>query len=213
MVFGTIILLFAITGICNIPSVFAFTDTVYFLPSSYAGWYMGYLENRDEILINKIDAISGAVEPVNVYIMNEYQFEELQDSWGLIWNYVKRWQDVVYVLGWSFEITEDGNYYVVVYNKDILRSRTVNVDLDVRYNYYPPVKEDNFFLGWLLFIILPAIAVVVIIAVLIRKHKRKIPKEVIKPEIPIKVYCSDCGSEILDKSRKFCSNCGTKIIN
>lgn len=73
-------------------------------------------------------------------------------------------------------------------------------------------NTNNFFLEWLLFIILPAIAGVVVVAVLVRKHKRKIPREDIKPDIiPIKTYCTECGTEILDKSKKFCSKCGSPL--
>jgi len=62
-----------------------------------------------------------------------------------------------------------------------------------------------------------AIAIIVPVAIiLIRRHKRKSPKEIViiqEKEIPIKIYCSECGTEILDKTRKFCSKCGTEIIN
>ena len=171
---------------------------------------MSYLENRDEIVITEIKVLNAGIgESINVYIMNGYQFEALQDSGGLIWNYIKRWQDTVWLAGWSIDIIEAGNYYIVLYNKNLFSELTVIVDVSVRH-YYPPVKEDNFFLGWLLFIILPAIAVVIIVAVLVRKRKKKIPREVvIVPEI---IYCQKCGIEVIDKTRKFCSNCGTKII-
>jgi len=208
MVFGTMLLLFVITGICNISNSSAFTDSIYIPPLSYAWYSMDYLENRDEILINEIDS-DGSVD---VYIMNDYQFNTLQDSGGLIWNYVYRWQNVILLSGWTFDIHVDDYYYIVISNEAFLTGRNVYVDIDVRY-YTPPAESDNFFLGWLLFIILPAIAVVVIVAVIVRKRKGKITEEDIKPErIPIKVYCSKCGIEIVDKSRKFCSNCGTKII-
>lgn len=47
--------------------------------------------------------------------------------------------------------------------------------MDIEDDYVDPYKSEpeNFFLGWLLFIILPAIAGIVIIAVLVRKRKRK----------------------------------------
>lgn len=32
-------------------------------------------------------------------------------------------------------------------------------------------------------------------------------------EVPRVIYCSGCGIEILDKSKKFCSECGAKISN
>ena len=74
MVFGTILLLFVITGISNISNVSAFTDTIYIPPSSYAWYSMDYLENRDEILINMIDS-DGSVD---VYIINDHQFNTLK---------------------------------------------------------------------------------------------------------------------------------------
>ena len=219
IIFGLVISLFVITGFCNIPNISA-AETIEIPPLSYVYYYMGYLENKDEILINEIEVLDGALDIINVYIMNEIQFEILQDSGGITWTYLKRWQDIQWMYGWSIDITEDGVYYVVLYNKDVLFGRTVYVDIGVRH-YSPPVKSDNFFLGWLLFIILPAIAGVVITIVLVRRRKRKIPKEDIKAEktsevqekqIPKVTYCPECGTEILDKSRKFCSVCGTKII-
>ncbi len=215
MLFGAIILLFAITGICNIPNVSA-QETIQIPPLSYAYYYMGYLENRDEILINEIYCLAG----INVYIMNEEQFDTLQHSSGTIWTYIIRWEDVYWMTDRSIEIIENDYYYVVLYNKHTFSWRTVDVDISVRY-YTPPVKSKLIF-GWLGFIISAIIigVIIVIPIVLIRKHKRKIPKEDIKPEspevqekqIPKVTYCPECGTEILDKSRKFCSVCGAKII-
>ena len=66
-----------------------------------------------------------------------------------------------------------------------------------------------------------AIAIIVpVVIILIKKHKRKIPREDIKPEkisevqekkIPDTIYCRECGTEILDKTRKFCSVCGAPL--
>jgi len=213
VLFGIVIFLFAITGIYSIQNVSAFTDTVYIPSSTYLYYSMGYLENGDAIEINEIDVDGGGI---NVYIMNKIQLETMLDSGGLTWNYIKRWQDTVLLTGWSIDIIGDGYYYVVLYNKDLLFSRTVYVDITI--DYYDSIiltkepKSGLSFLGWLIFVILPIIAGVVIAVILIRKHKRKIPEEVIKPEIiPIKAYCSECGTEILDKTRTFCSKCGTEI--
>ena len=73
----------------------------------------------------------------------------------------------------------------------------------------------------LLSIIIPIIAIIIVIPIaifLINKYKRKVPKEdkksrVQEKKIPKITYCPECGTDILDKSRKFCSVCGTKIIN
>jgi len=209
MVLGAIILLFAITGICNIPNVSA-EETIDIPPLMYVYYYMGYLEDKDEIVITEIKVLDAGIgESVNVYIMNERQFDRLQDTG--YFSSEKMWENTIWLSGWSIDITEDDYYYVIIYNEALLSTITVLVDIGVRH-YTPPVKDDNFFLGWLLFIILPVIVVVVVVAVLVIKHKRKIPVEVIKPErTPIKTYCSKCGIEILGKLREFCFNCGTKI--
>ncbi len=207
ILFGIIISLFVITGFCNIPSVSS-AETIEILPLSYVYYSIGYLENKDEILINEIYCLAG----INVYIMNEIQFETLQNSGGLIWNSLVNWKDGYWMTDWSIDITEDGYYYVVLYNKHTFSWRTVYVNINVCY-YSPPVKSDNFFLGWLVFIIsfiIIAIVGVVITIVFVSRHKRKIPKEDIKQEKTseiqekkksIKIYCSECGTEILGKSR------------
>jgi len=174
MVFGAILLLFAITGICNIPNVSA--DEVDIPALSYVYYNMGYLERNDKILINEIDSDG----TINVYIMNEIQFNTLQDSGGLTWNYLKRWQDTIYLSGWSFDITENGYYYVVLYNKALLTGRTVYVDIDISYYSEPADGGTNIFWNLLLFIVIPIVAIVLVIAIpiiLIRRHKRKSPKE------------------------------------
>ncbi len=74
-IFGTILLLFVISGICNIISVSAFTDTTYIPSHSYVSYSMGYLEHGDQILINEIDSDGG----IDVYIMMQWQFDEFQD--------------------------------------------------------------------------------------------------------------------------------------
>ena len=44
------------------------------------------------------------------------------------------------------------------------------------------------------------------------RHKRKIPEGIIKPEaISIKLHCTNCGTEILDKTGDFCSKCGAPL--
>jgi len=217
ILFGSIILLFAITGISSIPNVSS-AETIEIPPLSYIYYSMGYLEYRDEIVINRIEVIGGALDTINVYIMNTEQINTLLDSGGTIWIYLRRWQNTQYMSGWSIDITEDGYYYVVLYNKDLLSGRTVYVDIGVRY-YTPPVKSDNFTLGWLVFIISVMIigGIIAIPIVLVRRRKRKVLIEDIKPEVqekqnPKTIYCTECGAEILDKSRKFCTVCGTKII-
>lgn len=159
-----IILLFVITGICNISNVSA-VETIEIPPLSYYYYHMGYLENRDTIVINDINPESGGI---NVYIMNERQFDRLQDTG--YFSSEKMWEDIAQMSGWSIEITDDDYYYIVLYNDDILFSRTVVVDIEILY-HSPTKSDDN---NWnLLFIILPVIAGVVIVVVLVRRHKRK----------------------------------------
>jgi len=83
------------------------------------------------------------------------------------------------------------------------------------------------FLGVLLFIIIPVVAVLTIAVVLIHRRRKRIPKEIIPitREVPVKeepvksqerelpriTYCSSCGAEILDKTGDFCSTCGAQI--
>lgn len=60
---------------------------------------------------------------------------------------------------------------------------------------------------WLLLLLL------LIIILAFKIHKGKIPKKDIKEDIepesiPIKIYCSECSTEILDKSKMFCPMCG-----
>jgi len=209
-IFGTILLLFAITGICNIPNVSADSwNDVEIHHSSYI--YVSYtLEYKDEL--NLYVSSSGTI---NVYIMDANQFSTLQNSGGLIWEYHVRWKDVTY-LDIRFIVQENNVYYVVLYNKNLIFKRTVDFSITIDYYYEPdPYVEptpENFFLGWLLFIIFPIIVIAVIVAVVVRKRKRKITEEVIEPErTPIKTYCSKCGTEILGELREFCFNCGTKI--
>jgi len=118
----------------------------------------------------------------------------------------------------SSDTHSEGSYYQIKISDyydnsiyDYCDYFTIEIDEDY-VDPYKSTEPDNNFLGWFI-IILTAITVVVVVAVLVRKHKRKIPEEDIKPEIIlIKTHCTECGTEILDKTRKFCSNCGTKII-
>ncbi len=164
MIFGTIILLFVMIGISNTPNVSA-EETIEIPPLSYYYYHMGYLENGDYIRIININPESGGI---NVYIMNDRQFSRLQDTG--YFSSEKMWEDIAQISGWSIEITDDDYYYVVLYNDDILFSRTVVVDIEILY-HSPAKSNDN---NWnLLFIILPAIAVVIVVLVLVIRHKRK----------------------------------------
>ncbi|TES93933.1 MAG: hypothetical protein E3J90_13665 [Promethearchaeota archaeon] len=111
IVIGTMLLLFAISGICNITNVSAFTDTIYISPSSYAYYSLGYLDVGDKLLINEIDSDGG----IDVIIMNKDQFDAFE---GYSFSCEYLWQDIVYLSGWSFGISESGDYYyIILWNK------------------------------------------------------------------------------------------------
>ncbi len=211
ILFG-IIFLFAITGFSNIQSAFAvdYGGTINIPSSSYTSYYMGYLENGDTILINDIDSDGG----IDVYIMKQWQFDELQE-YGYFYS-EKMWENIISLKGWTFDVTGSGDYYyVVLENEALLFGRTVYIDLSVdywerRYNPY-----ENIFWNMLT----PIISIVVIVLViaipilLIRRHKRKTPKEVTvfqERKVSKIIYCRECGAEI-DKTKIFCSRCGIKI--
>lgn len=174
MLFGIMLFLFVLTGICSIQNVSG-AETIEIPPLSYAGYQMGYLESDDAILINEIDS-NGEID---VYIMNKWQFEELQDSGDIY--YKKKWNDITWMTNWVIDITEDGYYYVILVNEALLTIRTVYVDIDIRY-YTLSDNSGNGFSDLLFFVIIPitiAVIVVAISIILVRKHKKKTPREVI----------------------------------
>lgn len=216
IVFGAIIFLFVMSGICSISN--AWTDDFVLSSSSYRSYNLGYLNDGDIIKINKIDAS----DVINVYIMNDEQYNIVVSSDGLIWNYFIRWKDITYISGYDFDITIDDNYYIVFYNKGILFSRTVQIDIsitDVIIIDIPdfPEPDKNIFWELLLFVAIPIVAIVLVITIpiiLIRKHKKASQKEDIiiqKEEIPKITYCTECGIKIADISKGYCSQCGSKI--
>lgn len=216
MVIGTILLLFTINGLCNIINVFADSwNDIEISPSSYMYVNPYTLEYKDEL---KLSVSSSGT--INIYIMNAEQFSTLQDSGGLIWEYCMRWKDTTY-LTYTFLIQEDGVYYVVLYNKNLIYERIVDLQINIDYYepYDPPDLSDRYFLErlfwWSLIILVPIGIVSIVAVVFIKKHKRKALKEVIviqEREVTKNIYCSECGAEILDTGRMFCSKCGSKII-
>lgn len=216
IVFG-IILLFAITGICNIQNVSAFTDTVYIPPSSYAWYSVGYLDVGDKLLINEIDSDGG----IDILIMNGDQFYEFDGhSYSCEWE----WKDIKYLSGWIFQVYENSAYYhIILWNKELLTERTVYVDISIEVPEPEPepsrpgiILIEDILIYYVLPIVAVVIAIISIIVVIIlsRKHKKKIPKEIviiqgkIAPKI---IYCQECDVRILDQTKEFCSTCGVKI--
>jgi len=199
IVCGTILLLFAISGICNVISVYAPPPVppLELPPLSYL-YYDFDVDYRDELEISV-----SSTGTVNVYIMEKYQFDLLVDSGGLTWDYIKRWQDLTY-LEYTYTIPYDDEYYVVIYNKNVLFGRTVEVDIKViPYFDIKPIVA--------LIITIGVITGLVVSIVLVIKHKKKKREiqEVIKPK---SFYCSNCGAEYIDITSDFCSKCGSKII-
>ena len=207
-VLGTILLLFAISGLCNIVNVSAFTDTIYIPSSSYAYYSLGYLESGDQILINEIDSDGG----IDVYIMIQWQFDEFKDS-GFI-SSEKMWQDIVLLSGWRIDINTDGDYYVVLVNDALLTGRTVDVDISIdRYTPDPPIDIRPIVALIITIGVISGISVLTILLVKRSKRKKKEAgkqyQEVIKPKY---FYCPNCGTENIDITSDYCSKCGSKVL-
>lgn len=192
---GTILLLFAISGLCNVINVSA--EEVDLPPLTYL-YYSFDLDYRDELEIYV--SSSGTV---NVYIMEEYQFDLLVDSGGLIWDYIKRWQDITY-LEYVYTIPVDEWYYVVIYNKNVLFGRTV--DIEVKRIPYFDIRP-------IIALIIAASVIVagIVLVILLKKRSKKKKREVEKPIHNLNpVYCAECGAKITDITNNYCSNCGNK---
>ena len=85
---------------------------------------------------------------INVYIMNDEQWDE---AGGLVWEYLIRWKDIEYLSGLTFDITVDDDYYIVFYNKNLLFSRTIQVDVSIEYKSITitsPTSTDTFLTGY-----------------------------------------------------------------
>ncbi|MBA7530305.1 hypothetical protein ES705_22508 [subsurface metagenome] len=197
MAIGIMLLLFAISGICNVTNVSAETSDL--PPLSYA-YYSFNLNTND-----KIDISISSSGVVNIYIMDSLHFQHLIASGGLSWTYFHRWKDVTH-LEYTYTIPYDAEYYVVIYNKNVLFGRTVEVDIEV----IPYVN-----IGLISLIAIGVVISSVLVIVLVkRKNKKKREagiqhQEVIKPK---SFYCSNCGAENIDITSDYCSKCGSKII-
>ena len=153
---------------------------------------------------------TGSINYVRIELWYGNSFSELIDDY--------KYNDGTYIWYLSTsDIYSEGSYYRIkisdYYDNSIYDfSDYFTIEIDEDYvDPYESAEPENYFLGWLV-IILSAIAVVVVVAVLVRKHKRKIPEEDIKPGIiPIKTHCTECGTEILDKIGDFCSKCGAPL--
>lgn len=216
MVIGTILLLFVIGGLCNVINVSADSwNDIEISPLSYVYVNPYTLEYKDELKLSV-----SSTGTINVYIMNADQFSTLLASGGITWEYCMRWKDITY-LEYTFLVQKDDGYYIVLYNKGILNERIVDLQINIDYYYEPydpPDLSDRYLLErlfwWSLIIFVPIGIVIIIAVVLIKKHKRKAPKEVVivrERVIPKIIYCPECGAVVSNK-KKFCSNCGSKII-
>ena len=198
---GTILLLFAISGICNVTNVSA--EEFELPPLSYYASGLD-LERNDKLEINIVS--SGTV---NVYIMDYVDYAVMVSSGGLIWDYIKRWQDITYLeYTFTLDVYADGLYYVVIYNKNVLFGRTVEVELKIIY-YVKPI-----FIGFIIAGLAGLVLGIVLCIVLVKRHKRKKREAEIQVQEVIKsksFYCSNCGAENIDITSDYCSKCGSKI--
>lgn len=204
MVVGTILLLFAISGLCNIISVSA--EEVYIRP----GYYYEYdfdVKSKDQL---KIDIDSSGT--INVYVMTELQVDDMVASGGLVTLSLKKWKDIVF-LDVSYTILEDGMYYVVVFNNNPY-SRTVDINIRV-IRYITPLLIGGLAIGAI------GVALIIILTVSRKKNKRKAkaqqllqqqqqPLQGVKK--PKAFYCTNCGVENIDITAAYCPKCGSKII-
>jgi hypothetical protein len=210
MIIGTMLLLFAISGICNVINVSA--EEVDLPSSSY------YVQGYDVDYRDKLEISISSSGTINTYIMNDEQLNTLTDSGGLTWNYLMRWKDMTY-LEYVYTIPADGMYYVVIYNKNLISTRIVDIQADIDYYHESYDLSDRYFLErlfwWLLIIFVPIGITIIVAIVLVKKHKRKAPKEVaiVQERATPKgmLYCNECGAVVSDR-KKFCSNCGSNII-
>jgi len=200
MAIGIMLLLFAISGLCNIVSVSA--EEFELPPLSYSAFGLDLVRN-DKL---EIDVDSSGT--VNVYIMDYVDYADLVSSGGLIWHYIKRWQDITYLeYTFTLDIYADGLYYVVIYNKNVFFGRTLEVNIR-RIPYFDIIPVIA-----ILMILAGVIIGSVVIVISVKKHKKKREAEIQVQEV-IKsksFYCSNCGAENIDITSDYCSKCGSKI--
>lgn len=201
MVFGTMLLLFVLIGICNVINVSA--DEIEIFPSSY------YAKGFDVSSQDTLEIYVSSSGVINVYVMDENQYNLLKDS-GSIWGYYVEWDYTTY-LDTTYIIRAGGVYYVVLYNEDMSYGRTVDLQITVDYysNYFL-IRIINVFF----FVIIPIAIAIIVAVILVKKYKKKSQKDPIivqEKGIPKVIYCSECGVEILDKTKEFCPQCGAKI--
>ena len=202
VIFGMILLLFAISGLCNVINVSA--EEIEMPPTSY------YAQGFDVVYQDELEIYVSSSGVINTYIMTEEQYGVLKDSGGLTWNYLKRWKDMTY-LDYTYTIPADGIYYVIVYNKDLFSERIVNIEITVD---YLSIIDDSYIMRNVLFFIIIPIAIIGVVIIGYIIFKKKTPKEPIIQikEIPKITYCLECGIKVTDITKDYCSNCGSKLI-
>ncbi len=195
----TILLLFAISGLCNIVNVSA--DTVN-LPPLYYLTRGRELKSQEGLKI--FVSSSGAI---NVYIMDSSQYEHLKAFGGLSWLYLKRWKDISH-LEYTYTVPYDDVFYVIVYNTNILYGRTVEVNIEVIPYFNVGI------VGILLFSIGAIMGLVVIVASASRYKRKKKEAEIIQVQEGVKPktsFCSNCGAESIGITSEYCPKCGSKV--
>jgi len=141
---GTILLLFAISGFCNITISNAWIGVINLKPSQYSYYNLGYLHDGAIIHIHEISANAF----INTYIMNDEDFDEI----GILWDdYIIRWKDMTYLSNYDYDVTIYDEYYIVFRNWDIYAGRTIQVDIDIEkvdITITSPASYDTFVAGY-----------------------------------------------------------------
>ncbi len=145
MAIGTMLLLFAISGICNMSTISnAWIGVFYLDPSHYKYYDLGYLHEGSIIHINEISAD----KIITAYIMNDEDFDEIG---GFTWDYIIRWQDKTLISNYHYYITTYDKYYIVIRNVDIFDGRSGSVNIDVEKAdiiITSPIYYETFTIGY-----------------------------------------------------------------
>ncbi|KKN38249.1 hypothetical protein LCGC14_0755570, partial [marine sediment metagenome] len=156
-------------------------------------------------------ASTGSIDYVTIELYkNGYFLETIANSVANDGSYAWYIYDDEYVDGSYYEI-KISDYYdssIYDYSSYFTIETEITSPIPPPIPPIPPIPSISIIFG-----IISMVAGVSIVVILISKHKRKTPEEVIiiQKEVPKIIYCQNCGIEIPDKTREFCSSCGTKI--
>jgi len=201
-----------IISICPFAMATPKANSSYTLPGlSYMGTHQtstSPMNVNDQI---SLDVSSDSI--INVYIMTEMQWNTLQDSGGLTWEYKARFKDVTSV-NYIYTIDSSDYYYIVFYNKGLSSVYIEYYISYIPYNPFNPNLPNNPF-GYLYSILYVLLFGGIVTAIVVpigihnsRKKKRALKRK--EQEITDKSYCSNCGSIITGESN-YCKNCGNEL--